>query len=172
MPIGNLTSQLFANLYLDPFDHFVKEELRRRQYARYMDDFVILAREKRELWELLEEIRGFLSRRLQLSLNPQRIGLIPLSHGVDFLGYVIYPGGYKRVRRRNVVNVRRRLKKLEAGYAQGAITFAHARGSIASWLGLAKHASAFRLSRSLFLEHDVKNIGKRLLVKMVWQGRR
>lgn len=87
--------------------------------------------------------------------------------GLDFLGYMIYPQGYKRLKRRNVVNVRRRLKKLEKGYVQGKIIFAHARGSIASWLGLAKHASAFRLSRGLFLEHDVRNIGKRLLVKVV-----
>ena len=97
--------------------------------------------------------------------QPQRIALTPLTHGVEFLGYVIYPGGYKRIRRRNVTNVRRRLEKLENGYAQGTVSFAHARGSIASWLGLAKHASAFRLSRELFLAHDVRNIGKRLLVK-------
>jgi len=68
-----------------------------------------------------------------------------------------------------VVNFRRRLRKLEEGYAERQITFDHARQSIASWLGLTKHASAFRLSRSLFLEHDVRNIGKRLLVKIFCQ---
>jgi len=82
-------------------------------------------------------------------------------------GYVIYPGGYKRMRRRNVVNARRRVKALEVGYAQGEVTFAHARSSIASWLGLATPAKTFRLSRHLFLEHDVRNIGKRLLVRMI-----
>ena len=82
---------------------------------------------------------------------------------------MIYPDGYKRIRWRNVTNVRRRLEKLENGYEQGTIAFAHARGSIASWLGLAKYASAFRLSRELFEKHDVRNIGKRLLVKMVGQ---
>ncbi len=71
----------------------------------------------------------------------------------------------RRVRRRNVVNFRRRLKRLEVGYAQGEIPLVHARQSIASWLGLAKHASAFRLSCGLFLEHDVRNTGKRLLLK-------
>ncbi len=167
MPIGNLTSQLFANVYLDPFDHFVKEGLRRKHYVRYMDDWVIVGTEKAELWQVLEETWAFLSHTLRLTLNPHRIALVPLTHGVDFLGYVIYPDGYKRIRRRNVTNVRRRLEKLESGYEQGTITFAHARGSIASWLGLAKHASAFRLSRELFEKHDVRNIGKRLLVKMV-----
>jgi len=68
-----------------------------------------------------------------------------------------------------VVNFRRRLKRLEEGYAGKQIAFDHARQSIASWIGLAKHASTFRLSRALFLEHDVRNIGKRLLVRMVCQ---
>ena len=166
MPIGNLTSQLFANLYLDPLDHFVKEDLRRRAYIRYMDDFVILGEEKHELWDVLKEVERFLHERFRLSLQPQRTLVTPVAAGVDFLGYIVYPKGYKRVRRRNVVNVRQRLTRLEAGHALGEIPFAHARQSIASWLGLAKHASAFRLSRSLFLAHDVRNIGKRLLLTM------
>jgi RNA-directed DNA polymerase len=170
MPIGNLTSQLFANLYLDPLDHFVKEQLRQRYYIRYMDDFVILAGAKSELWEILGKIKGFLAAPLKLQLNPIRVAVVPVERGIDFLGYVIYPDGYERIRRRNVVNFRRRLKALETKHAQAEITFDHARQSIASWLGLAKHASAFRLSRSLFLEHDVRNIGKRLLVKMTASG--
>jgi RNA-directed DNA polymerase len=165
MPIGNLTSQLFANLYLDPLDHFVKEVLRRRFYIRYMDDFVILAEEKAELWEVLGAVEGFLLERLRLSLQWQRTSVTPVAAGVDFLGYVVFPAGHKRVRRRNVTRFRRRLVRLEAGRAQETIPFAHARQSIASWLGLARHASAFRLSRGLLLEHDVRNIGKRLLLK-------
>lgn len=94
-----------------------------------------------------------------------RTSITPVATGVDLLGYVVYPNGYKRVRRRNVVNVRRRLARQEAGHTQGAIPFFHARQSIASWLGLARHACAFRLSRQLFLEHDVRNIGKRLLLR-------
>jgi hypothetical protein len=167
MPIGNLTSQLFANLYLDPLDHFVKEDLRRRFYIRYMDDFVILGEEKAELWEVLKEVERFLHERLHLSLRPERTSVRPVAAGLDFLGYVVYPNGSKRVRRRNVVNVQRRLKRLEAGHARGEISFVHARQSIASWLGLAKHARAFRLSRGLFHAHDVRNIGKRLLLRMV-----
>jgi len=169
MPIGNLTSQLFANIYLDPFDHFIKEELGQKFYIRYMDDFVIMGQEKSELWAVLASIERWLNERLALRLNPKRVVVTPLSRGVDFLGYVIYPHGYKRVRRRNVVHVRRRLQKLEAEYAHGAISFAHARSSIASWLGLATHAAAFRLSKELFMAHDVRNIGKRLLVKMIWR---
>lgn len=170
MPIGNLTSQLFANLYLDPLDHFVKEDLQRRAYIRYMDDVVILGEEKAELWDVLREVERFLQERLRLSLQPQRTSVRPVAAGIDVLGYVVYPNGYKRVRRRNVIAVRRRLTRLEAGHARGEIPFAHARQSIASWLGLAKHASAFRLSRSLFLAHDVRHIGKRLLLNKARAG--
>mgnify|MGYP001355543289 FL=1 len=161
---SNNTSQLFANVYLDPLDHFVKEDLRRRSYIRYMDDVIVLAAEKGELWDVLQAVEGFLRERLRLSLQPQRLSVTPVAAGVDVLGYVVYPNGSKRVRRRNVVNFRRRLTRLEMGHAQGEIPFVHARQSIASWLGLAQHASTFRLSRSLFLQHDVRNVGKRLLL--------
>lgn len=134
-----------------------------------MADFVILAQAKSEPWEILGKIEDFLSAHLQLQLNPIRVAVLPVERGIDFLGYVIYPDGYKRIRRRKVMNFRRRLKALENKHAQAEITFDHARQSTASWLGLAKHASAFRLSRSLFLEHDVRNIGKRLLMKMFCQ---
>ncbi len=165
IPIGNLTSQLFASLYLSPLDHFIKEQLRQRYCIRYMDDFVILGEEKSRLWDVLKEIEGFLTVRLKLQLNPKRVSVSPIEKGIDFLGYVIFPGGYKRIRRRNVVNVRRRLKRLTKKHAEGTIPYEPARASIASWLGLAKHANAFHLSRAIFSEHDVKNIGKRLLIK-------
>lgn len=164
IPIGNLTSQLFANLYLSPLDHYLKEKLRQKHYIRYMDDFVILAREKEELWLLLEEIRSFLDEQLHLKLNPARLAVMPLEKGVDFLGYIIWPGGFKRIRRRNVVNFRRRLKGLSAGVEERIIDYEHARASIASWTGLAIHANAFRLSQAIFMEGDVNNIGKRLLL--------
>ncbi len=178
MPIGSLTSQLFANLYLGPLDHFIKEQLRQRYYIRYMDDFVILGQEdksyeakprkigKRELWKVLDEVRAYLVGHLKLELNPKRVAVTPIEQGVDFLGYVIFPGGYKRIRRRNVVNFRRRLKRLAMGYSEETIPYDQARASMANWLGLAKHANAFRLSRAIFLEQDVCHIGKRLLIKV------
>lgn len=165
IPIGNLTSQLFANLYLSPLDHFIKEQLRQRYYVRYMDDFVILSAGKSEPWAILKEITGFLAADLKLELNPRRVAVMPIEKGIDFLGYVIFPGGYKRIRRRNVVNFRRRLKRLATGYAQGMMPYDQVRASIASWLGLAKHANAFHLSRAIFSEQDVCHIGKRLLIK-------
>ena len=93
------------------------------------------------------------------------IAAMPVEAGIDFLGYIIFLDRYKRIRRRNVVNFRRRLKLLSIGYAKEAVVYNHARSSIASWLGLAKHANAFKLSSKIFLEHDIQNIGKRLLIK-------
>lgn len=86
LPLGALTSQIFANLYLDKFDHFVKEKLRVKHYVRYMDDFVIVGHSKNDLWSLLEEIRAFLWEELKLTLN-RRTDVFPAKNGVDFTGY-------------------------------------------------------------------------------------
>jgi retron-type reverse transcriptase len=165
IPIGNLTSQLFANIYLTPLDYFIKEQLKQRCYIRYMDDFVILGKQKNELWDILKGIKGFLDTYLKLGLNFKRVAVMPIEKGIDFLGHVIFLDGYKRIRRRNVVNFRKRLKWLSISYSEGTVLYDHARSSIASWLGLVKYANAFYLSRAIFSEHDVDNVGKRLMIK-------
>lgn len=164
MPIGSLTSQMFANLYLDPLDHFVKEGLRVRHYIRYMDDFVLVVDDRAEARRRLAEIEGFLAERLRLRLNPRRRTIAPLSAPCDFLGYVHHHDGRVRVRRRNVQGLRRRLLSLEQDLESGAVGWHQARSSLASWIGLAGHADAFRLSRQIFSERDAGNLGKRLLV--------
>jgi retron-type reverse transcriptase len=165
MPIGNLTSQLFANLYLDSLDHFVKEELRVRHYVRYMDDFILLLDGRGEARARLAEIESFLSGRLRLRLNPRRIVLAPVSCPRDFLGYVQHPDGRTRVRRRSVRRLWRRLALLDARLERKELAWTSVRASLASWHGLAKHADAFRLSREIFGRRDVRNLGKRLLVR-------
>ncbi len=170
MPIGNLTSQLFANLYLDPLDHFVKETLRVRHYVRYMDDFVLLLDTRDDARLGLAQIETFLDEPLRLALNPRRVEIAPLSSPRDFLGYVHFPGGRTRVRRRSVRRLWRRLAALEERLESGRVLWPSARASVASWLGLAKHADAFRLSRAIFGVRDVRNIGKRLLVRSLRAG--
>lgn len=165
MPIGNLTSQMFANLYLDPLDHFVKETLLVRHYLRYMDDFILLLDGPHEARVRLAEIEGFLRTRLHLRLNPRRVIVAPVACAQDVLGYVHYPDGRTRIRRRNVRRLWRRLPALGEDLAAGRIPWASVRASVASWLGLAGHADAFRLSRAIFSARDVRNIGKRLLVR-------
>ncbi len=165
MPIGNLTSQLFANLYLDPFDHFVKETLHARHYIRYMDDFLLLGDTRDEARARLETLTGFLRDRLQLQLNPRRAVITPLHCPCDFLGYVHYADGRSRIRRRSVRHLWRRLPALERRLSAEEISWESARASVASWFGLASHADAFRVSRAIFQERDVGSIGKRLLLK-------
>jgi len=165
MPIGNLTSQLFANLYLDPFDHFVKETLRVRHYLRYMDDFILLLDGREEARTRLAQIEAFLQARLRLHLNPRRVVIAPVACARDVLGYVHHLDGRTRIRRRSVRRLWRRLAVLDQRLAAGQIAWAFARASVASWLGLASHADAFRLSRAIFSVRDVRNVGKRLLVR-------
>lgn len=170
MPIGNLTSQLFANLYLDPLDHFVKEALRVPHYLRYMDDLVVVVREREEGRARLREISEFL-RGLRLDLNPRRVSLTPLGCPQDVLGYVRHPGGRIRVRRRSVRRLWHRIPILAARLADGELAWPEARASLASWLGLAVHADGFRLSRAIFRERDVRNLGHRMLVRSLRMAR-
>ena len=88
LPLGNLTSQLLVNIYMNEFDQFVKHELGVRYYIRYADDFVFMSREKQALFQLLPKIQAFLSRRLFLSLHPNKVSIQTLASGVDFLGWI------------------------------------------------------------------------------------
>ena len=112
LPIGNLTSQFFANVYLDALDQFVKHHLKARFYLRYCDDLVLLSTDPAELaaWEV--EIEAFLSRTLHLALNERR-RLRPVTDGIDFLGYIVRPD-YLLVRRRVVSACYERLARAEA----------------------------------------------------------
>lgn len=86
LPLGNQTSQFFANVYLNALDHFVKEALGRRAYIRYVDDFVILSDDKGDLWQVLQAIRHFLVMTLRLMLHPVKQWVLPVTSGMDFFG--------------------------------------------------------------------------------------
>lgn len=90
LPIGNLTSQLFSNIYLNDFDHFIKRDIQCRYYGRYVDDFILIHRNKKHLQALIPYIQNYLSE-LHLQLHPRKIYLQPHQHGVTFLGVVIKP---------------------------------------------------------------------------------
>lgn len=109
IPVGNLTSQFFANLYLNELDQYVKHILKCRYYVRYCDDFLILDESPERLEEIKEHIRGFVTDRLNLSLNNKYNKIVPVSNGIDFLGYIIRHD-YMLVRRRVVNNLRGRLE--------------------------------------------------------------
>lgn len=143
LPVGNLTSQLFANIYLNELDQFMKHTLRLRYYVRYMDDFVVLHHDKRALWDVKREVEAFLADRLSLSLNP-KTGIFPISQGADFLGYRIWPT-HRLLRKSSIKRARRGFKKLARDYAEGKVPLDRVKASIMSWLGHCRHANTHRI---------------------------
>lgn len=154
IPIGNLTSQLFANIYLHELDIFVKHTLKARYYVRYMDDFVLLSPNKDELWEYKREIQVFLADRLNLALNG-KTSVFPISQGIDFLGYRIWPT-HRLLRKNSIKRMKRKLKIFRKKYSEGRITMDRMNASIQSWLGHCKHANTYNLRQKLLGEFTLK----------------
>lgn len=147
LPIGNLTSQLWANVYLHALDMFVKHDLRMPFYLRYMDDFILLHPDKRVLHRITDDIAAFLDARLRLRLNA-KTQIFPAAQGIDFLGYRVWRT-HRRLRTRAVVRFQRRLRRLQILYARRCLPLARIRASIQSWLGHARHAQTYGLLRRL-----------------------
>lgn len=137
LPLGNLTSQLFANVYLNEFDQWVKHKLKIRFYIRYADDFVILSRNKKELQNLVFPIYQFLQERLALTLHPKKVFIKTLASGVDFLGWVHFPD-HRVLRRATKQRAFTGIKKNPMNEA------------LQSYLGMAKHGNAKTFSEQLF----------------------
>jgi retron-type reverse transcriptase len=148
LPIGNQTSQFFANVYLDPFDHFVQEQLHCGYYIRYVDDFVILGNDKNRLAEVRTRCREYLAG-LRLRLHPRKSEISRVADGTNFLGYRLFPD-HRRLARSNVVRMQRRLRGLQKRYANGRICAADIHRRLMSWIGHAQHADSYRLRERLF----------------------
>jgi retron-type reverse transcriptase len=134
IPLGNLTSQYFANIYLNELDQFVKHKLQIRHYIRYTDDFLILNRNREYLENLIQLIGQFLNNRLNLYLHPDKIILRKYNQGIDFLGYVILP--YYTVLRTKTK--KRMLERIN-------------NKNIQSYLGVLKHCNGYKLKRLIEL---------------------
>lgn len=172
IPIGNLTSQLFVNIYLNELDQEVKHQLKVKYYVRYVDDFVILSRNKKYLHQLAEKIRTFLYDKLYLTLHPKKVRIFPARLGIDFLGYVIFKD-HIRLRSKNVKSFRKRLKKFQKLYLAGPVrdkrpktsdnydwqSISNGAGklgkqkikeSITAWLAHAEQADTYHLRKAIF----------------------
>jgi len=136
IPLGNLTSQLFANIYLNELDQFVKHVLHMKYYARYADDFVFMSCDRSELLNCLPRVAAFLSGPLALSPHPDKVFIKTLASGVDFLGWVHFP--HHRVPR---TKTKRRMANRVCQNPN--------RQSVESYLGLLSHGDAYRISRRL-----------------------
>lgn len=146
VPIGALTSQLAANIYLNQLDHFAKDRLRVPKYLRYMDDFIIIAPTKAELHYYLAEIRAFVETKLKLKLNP-KTKIFPVSRGIDFAGYRTFRD-YILPRKRNVKAAKIRFKNLSHLYRLGLVDEEDIRSRVESFLGYVKHCKASRTTAS------------------------
>ena len=166
LPIGNLASQFFSNVYLNELDQFVKHYLKARYYLRYSDDFVLLHEEKERLQGWKEEIEEFLNTRLRLALNERRQTLGPISNGIDFLGYIVRPD-YLLVRRR-VVN---RLKARLVGYEK---TLVRRKEDCTVFkydhTALKKLMATWSSYRAHFKMANTYRLGEKLLGRFAWLG--
>lgn len=144
MPLGNLTSQFFANVYLHELDLFVKHELKAKYYIRYVDDFVIFHKDKSllENWKL--QIDGFLKNTLKLQLHPDKSRIIPLSKGMTFLGFRLFHK-YKLLKKSNARRIWKRLEIFEQQYNDGKITKCDVARSLEGWIAYARFANTYHL---------------------------
>jgi retron-type reverse transcriptase len=148
LPIGNLTSQFFANCYLDSFDHFVKEQLKVKKYVRYVDDFALF----HDDWQFLAEARIAIEEylaKLRLKIHPIKSQLFETKHGANFLGFRIFPDRI-RVRTENLRRAKRRLKRLQADYADGKIDWLYVSQSLQSWVAHLDHGDTWQLRKKIF----------------------
>ena len=144
MPLGNLTSQFFANVYLNELDYFVKNILKAKYYIRYVDDFVILHKNKEQLEEWKREIERFLKEKLKLELHYQKSKIIPLSRGIDFVGFRNF-WHFRLLRKRNVRKIIFKIKKFRNGEISKEIILEIFQG----WNAYAKWADSFKLRRRI-----------------------
>ena len=150
IPIGNLTSQWFANLFLTDFDHWVKEQLDCRGFVRYVDDFLLFANEKARLWAWRTALDDRLAAQ-RLRLHPNKSTVMRTADGVTFLGQRIWPHK-RRLCRDNVVRARRRLRGLIVAMKAGKVTWEAANRRWASWLGHARQADSSGLVQGMVAE--------------------
>lgn len=148
LPIGNLTSQLFANVYLNEFDQFVKHVLRAKHYARYTDDFIVVSSDAAYLKTLIPAIQGFLSERLALNLHPKKTVIRKLGQGIDFLGYTIFLH-HRLVRTKTKQRIFRKLKLKTQEFKADKIDGKKLGQSLQSYHGVLSHANAHRLQEQM-----------------------
>ena len=156
LPIGNLTSQFFANLYLNNFDHFIKENLRVKKYLRYVDDFSLFSDD----WEFLTQARQEIERylvTLRLKIHPIKSQLLETRHGANFVGFRILPEQV-RVRNDNLRRARRRIKKLQVEHGRGELSWQEVVQRLQSWSAHLQHGDTYNLRQDIFSQYTFTRI--------------
>lgn len=148
LPIGNLTSQLFANVYMNEFDQFMKNSLKVRNYVRYTDDFAIVSGSSSYLEELIKPIAEFLDHKLALNLHPKKIAIRKFNRGIDFLGYLIFPH-HRLLRTKTKHRIFAKLRNRTDKFCNNRISRLTLEQSLQSYLGVISHASSYNLGQDL-----------------------
>ena len=151
MPLGNLTSQFFANVYLNELDYFVKHKLKAKYYIRYVDDFVILDNDKKTLEYYFSEINNFLMNNLKLELHPYKSKIVPLSIGITFLGYRIFYH-YKLLRKTNIRKFKNEFYSKLTLYKNEELSYEEFISSLSGWLGYSMWADTYKLRSRIIKE--------------------
>lgn len=154
MPLGNLTSQFFANVYLHELDIFVKHKLRARYYIRYVDDFVILHESQKQLEIWKEAINNFLNEKLRIELHPSKSHVLKLSSGINFLGFRVFYY-HKLLRKSNLKNFERKFNNLRIVFDEETISRENVLDSLEGWLAYCSHANTYK-----YRKHLIRNFNK------------
>lgn len=154
LPIGNLTSQFWSNVYLNPLDWFVQRELGCPAYLRYVDDFALFSDSKTQLWKWKAALIARLAR-LRLTMHESEAQVLPTKDGIPWLGFVVYPT-HRRLKRRNAVNFTRRFEHNLDLYGKGQISFAELDASLQGWINHVRYADTWGLRRHIFDAHPFK----------------
>jgi len=158
MPLGNLTSQFFANVYLNELDQYVKHKLHVSYYIRYVDDFVLLKVSKQSLEQSSTQIESFLGFHLRLSLHPTKSKIFPLSAGTDFLGIRIFPH-HKLLRKKNLRKFQRKLHAYYDTYSTDPSAYDILYNFLEGWCAYARNANTYRYRRGLLQEFEERCTG-------------
>lgn len=153
LAVGSLLNQMLANVNQNEVDHFAKRQLRIHYYVRYMDDIVILSDSREQLCDWRRQIEGFMRDRLKLELNPKKSFIQPLSHGIDFCQYRIYPD-HVRLKKGTALRMKRNLKRIQKLYAEGKIDLERAQRTVTSYMGLLSHCDSYQLRKTIFGEYS------------------
>lgn len=153
LAVGSLLNQMLANVNQNEVDHFAKRQLRIHYYVRYMDDIVILSDSKAQLYEWRHQIEEFMRERLKLELNPKKTFIQPISHGIDFCQYRIYPD-HVRLKKATALRMKRNLKRIQKLYAEGKIDLERAQRTVTSYMGLMSHCDSYQLRKTIFGEYS------------------
>jgi len=157
IPLGNVTSQLFANIYLNELDQFMKHKLKVKYYVRYCDDFVILSKDEKYLRNLIKEIDCFLRENLKINLHPSKVTIKKANQGIDFLGYVSFYH-YKVLRTKTKKRAFKKIKIRKNQLDKKIISSYSFKQTLNSYLGILKHCKGLKVEKEILKIADIDKV--------------